>query len=160
MLLLLWSATRTQGVGVGEEMRLLRRGGFSLEDGNATEAPTSNSTAAPTNATTMAPTNATTSAPTMTPKNATTEAPTAAPKTSTPTAAPFTAVPTTSQPVTTPPTTAPTAAPSGTKAPTGGDEHKGISFWRFVEKTIAYMILLVLALLGFGGTFLFELVYL
>ena len=34
-------------------------------------------------------------------------------------------------------------------------EHKGISFWRFVEKTIAYLILLVLALLGFGGTFVF-----
>jgi hypothetical protein len=127
------------------------RSSRGLEDSNETAAPTamlSNTTASPTT-----PSNLTTAAPTAAPSNATVQTlnPTTPLNTAKPTAAgttPPTAAPVV--PVSHAPTISPTSAPSGgTLSPT--TPHKGIYFWRFVEKTIAYLILLVLALLGFGA---------
>eukprot|EP00977_Amphora_coffeiformis_P002834 scaffold528_cov165-Amphora_coffeaeformis.AAC.46 len=102
----------------------------------------------------MAPTNATDNVTTVAP---TTVAPTVA-NTSAPTMAPVTQAPTTAAPTVPGTTPAPTVVP--TSQPSGGDKpappHHGISFFRFVEKTIAYLILLVLALLGFGDYFGYQ----
>lgn len=112
---------------------------------NATNETTASPTIAPSNYTNTTNTTMPTMAPTP---NATTPSPT--PSTPAPTTiAPSTAAPTTASPTTLQPSTA--APTAETKAPSSSDS-KGISFWRFVEKTIAYLILLVLALLGFGGT--------
>ena len=76
-------------------------------------------------------------------------APAAATTTDAPTIAPTTAAsppPTTAAPTTVAPTTSPTAVP--TQAPSG---QRRMSVWRFIEKTIALFILLVLALLAFGA---------
>jgi hypothetical protein len=115
------------------------------------------STPAPTVAPTVA--NLTTIVPTIAPSNetnVTTISPTIA-NTSSPTTTPVSPSPTVA-PGTGPPSPAPTSAPSGDSTKPPSNNHRGLSFLRFVEKTIAYLILLVLALLGFGGTwcFLFD----
>lgn len=130
--------------------------GLEEANENETAAPTaSNATISPTNLTSLAPT----IAPTNATENVTTASPTLAPtaaNTSQPTKSPTPGTPApTASPATNSPTPAPTSSPSGAGTPSPAGQHKGISFLRFVEKTIAYLILLVLALLGFGGTCLF-----
>mmetsp|Transcript_3213 Transcript_3213/g.6137 ORF Transcript_3213/g.6137 Transcript_3213/m.6137 type:complete len:239 (+) Transcript_3213:100-816(+) len=153
ILLLLSAVSRTHAM-VQLDLDLLLE-----NDNTTTTAPTASNmtTAAPTAmnssnttfAPTMAPTNATDNVTTVAP---TTVAPTVA-NTSAPTMAPVTQAPTTAAPTVPGTTPAPTVVP--TSQPSGGDKpappHHGISFFRFVEKTIAYLILLVLALLGFGA---------
>lgn len=142
------AVARTQAAHHDRHDRGLRL--LILDDGNETSAPTAtNATNTTTFAPTIAPSNATTNVTTFAPTASNTSQPTKAPS-------PGTASPTLSPsglPTKAPakaPTSSPTMAPSGPPTPAG--QHKGISFWRFVEKTIAYLILLVLALLGFGGT--------